>query len=121
MELSIASASEQISVPSRVPIRKGDRVARFQAHIRPGISASAVRLRVESEGDSIETYLEEPRAKAPSLLVARRQIASPGSTLQFHVLAGDELPYSLSAIDLPSDATFDAMTGAFTWVPTAAD
>jgi hypothetical protein len=46
MELSIASASEQISVPSRVPIRKGDRVARFQAHIRPGISASAVRLRV---------------------------------------------------------------------------
>ena len=62
-------------------------------------------------------------SNAPVLLAPAVETAAPGSTVAFTVKAveADKAPVTVSASDLPAGATFDAISGSFSWVPAQQD
>ncbi len=119
--IALTSGSADVLIPSIVDARKGEETVHFEAFVRPEGAQGPVQLSARSGDNVITTEVQIARSKAPGLIVAKRQFATPGSVVQFEALAFDDMPYSLAIADLPPGATFDASSGVFRWVPTQAD
>jgi hypothetical protein len=119
--IALTSGTADLLIPSRVVARAGDETVHFEVLVRPESVPGPATVSARSGENAITTELQISRSKGPQLIVANRQVATPGSVVEFEALAYDDLPYSLSISDLPLGATFDPTSAVFRWVPTRAD
>jgi uncharacterized protein (TIGR03437 family) len=117
--LSIQSSTPAVKLPDSVPLRPGRSSVSFRGSIDESSPQQSATITVGLFGGQASSTVSIVTAQSPIIRVDSPQVISVGKKLSFEVTARDpnDLPVTLSAMNLPAGANFNAQNGRFDWTP----
>jgi len=121
--IAISEESLRLAVPNPIFVRAGQSSVSFRVRARSRIKPGAATLTAVLGESAVQTTVGIlPQSPASPMLDAPVEwVSVDGAPVAFHVSGYDpmDLPFTLSASDLPAGARFDVQTGEFSWNPAA--
>jgi uncharacterized protein (TIGR03437 family) len=117
--LSVASGNTGFKLPRSITTRPGQTDLSFTVYTDPLSTGQASAVVVSFGQTQVASIITVAASVNPILGVPGRQYLGFGNPVSFTVSATDPgaLPLTLSAVNLPAGASFDASSGNFSWTP----
>jgi len=118
-ELQLSSSSDSIKLPAAITTRRGQSSVQFQIDtaLAPRDESAVITAKLGAEAVQETVKIGGPRRSR--LSTPSRRLVKYGTEVRFAVFSSDQ-GGSLSVTSLPAGASFDAASGTFDWIPTAA-
>jgi len=118
-ELQLSSSSDSIKLPATISTRPGQSSVQFQidAAIAPTEHSAVITARLGEE--VVQETVAIGVGRRSRLSTPGRRLVKFGAEVRFPVFSSDP-GAKLSVTALPPGASFDAASGIFDWIPTAA-
>jgi uncharacterized protein (TIGR03437 family) len=118
-ELQLSSSSDSIKLPATITTRPGQSSVQFQIDAAPAPTEQSAVITARLGAEVVQETVAIGLRRRSGLSTPSRRLVKYGTEVRFSVFNSDP-GAGLSVTALPPGASFDAASGAFDWIPTAA-